>query len=149
LRRLHLDGIVRREQHFALKLSFVEMEKQISAHVGNVAVDLSRRTDGATIRTLLVKRNPLHFRLHVKSLAVRLGKVRSVLRVLDGERGAIHSQRSKHAFTDGIFPALAMQLSRNVTGRHEHQIVVLESAAQGLVGLEKLQTLDQIFTGKI
>src|SRR6202011_308530 len=68
LRRLHLDSIVRREQHFALKLSFVEMEKQISAHVGNVAVDLSRRTDGATIRTLLVKRNPLHFRLHVKSL---------------------------------------------------------------------------------
>jgi len=63
------------------------------------------------IRTLLVKRNPLHFRLHVKSLAVGLGKVRSVLRVLDGEGGPIHSQRSKHTFADGIFPAFAIQLS--------------------------------------
>src|SRR5260370_6827523 len=91
LGRLHLDSIVRREQHFAPKFAFVEMEKQVSAHVGNVAVDLSRRTDGATIGTLLVKRNPLHLRLHVKSLAVRLGKVGSLLRVLDGERGPIHS----------------------------------------------------------
>ncbi len=129
------DGLVR-------VFAVAKLENQIVRHVVDAGVDGAGGADGVNI----VVRN---FCDDVFFQRVGEGVVGGLFNFGDGQVRVGHLQWSKNLFANAAFPAEAGELSFEVAHGHDGEIVVLVGAAKAFVGLELVDTADEVLAGEV
>ena len=83
------------------------------------------------------------------STVIRLGMVFVRLNILDKGAGTGHAQGAKDVFVQALLKALACDALHDIACQNEALVVVLELAADGLVGLQIAQVMHQLFLGEV
>jgi hypothetical protein len=124
------------------QLSALRMHCHPAGQVRDVRVDRAGRADIGVV----AQRDGPEFTL---VLVIRRGMVVGMLRVSAGKVARDHAQGLKDPRADGILPRAAVDRLDKITCDHEHDVIILVFAAQGLVSIEIGQPRDEVLAGDL